>query len=101
MRRQIYAPVQNQNLFVLCKSLQKDLRILKYLLRYAGGGVAGYTAQQRLLLINFRLATLWFWAVYRIRPDGARSTLAEMSATLEYLSDAAGRRLALAADPQP
>jgi hypothetical protein len=58
-----------------------------------------YTAEQRLLMINFRLLSVWFAAVLRLRPSSAKVALLEMSGTLEYFASAMGRRFAsLASD---
>ncbi|MBI3696430.1 MAG: hypothetical protein HY238_16525, partial [Acidobacteria bacterium] len=56
-----------------------------------------YTAEQRLLMVNFRLMKLWFAAVSRFRPTSAKLALLEMSGTLEYFANAMGRRFATVA----
>src|SRR5262249_33546555 len=60
----------------LCKALEQDYQALKYLLGHAATTQAGtYTAEQRLLMINFRLLALWFAAVLRFRPGAAKVAL--------------------------
>jgi hypothetical protein len=90
----------SDNLAGFCHALERDYRSLKYLLGHAATSQAeSYTAEQRLLMINFRLLGLWFSAVSRFRPDSAKLALLEMSNTLEFFANAMGRRFAtLASD---
>ncbi len=87
-----------ENLAGLCGALQRDYRALKYLLGHAATSQAeGYTVEQRLLMVNFRLQGLWFSAVSRSRPNAAKLALLEMSSTLEFFANAMGRRFATVA----
>ena len=95
VREKLHAPMQDENLAGLCGALQRDYKALKYLLGHAATAQAGsYTAEQRLLMINFRLMSLWFSAVLRFRPTAAKLALLEMSGTLEYFANAMGQRFA-------
>jgi hypothetical protein len=90
-RQQLYGPAHTRNLPLLCDMLQKEYRIISYLVKSAiRSKAAGYTPQQRLLICNFHLLRLWFWGTYRFRPQSARLALAEMSTTVQYF----GRSLA-------
>ncbi len=95
VRRKIHDTHEATSLRSLCEALERDYQTLKYLLGHAATAQAGsYTAEQRLLMINFRLLTLWFAAVLRFRPGAAKVALLEMSGTLEYFACAMGRRFA-------
>jgi len=95
VRQQLHAPTATTELPGLCHALQRDYRALKYLLGHAATVEAGsYTAEQRLLMLDFRMMSVWFSAVYRFRPQHARHALLEMSGTLEYFANVMGRRFA-------
>jgi hypothetical protein len=95
VRKKLHAPAQAAELNSLCTALERDYRALKYLLGHAATAEAGsYTAEQHLLMINFRLMKLWFTAISRFRPQSAKVALLEMSGTLEYFANAMGRRFA-------
>ena len=95
VRQQLHARADTENLSGLCKALQKDYKVLKYLLGHAATLQAGsYTAEQRLLMVNFRLMSLWFSTVMRFRPSAAKVALLEMSGILEYFANVMGRRFA-------
>ena len=94
-RQQLGGPSPSPDLSGVCRSLQHDYGVLKYLLGHAAtveGG--GYTAEQRLLMMNFRMLAVVFWVASRIRPDAARMALLEMSGVLEYFANVMGQRFA-------
>ena len=98
VRQRLHARTAAENLAGLCGALERDYEALKYLLGHAATVEAGsYTAEQRLLMINFRLMRLWFAAVLRFRPESAKLALLEMSGTLEYFANAMGQRFAAVA----
>lgn len=103
VRQQLHAQTETAALPGLCHTLQRDYRVLKYLLGHAATVEAGsYTAEQRLLMLNFRMMSVWFSAVCRFRPQHAKHALLEMSGTLEYFANVMGRRFAtLAAESSP
>src|SRR2546422_3629656 len=96
VRQKLHARTETENLNGLWKALQRDYRVLKYLLGHAATVEAGsYTAEQRLLMLNFRLMSLWFAAVSRFRPNAAKVALLEMSGILEYFANVMGRQLTM------
>jgi len=100
VRQQLHAPTPAAELPNLFRSLQRDYRVLKYLLGHAATVESGsYTAEQRLLMFNFRVMSFWFAAISRFRPQDAKHALLELSGTLEYFANVMGQRFAtLAAD---
>lgn len=95
VRQQLHTRTATTELSGFCHALQRDYRVLKYLLGHAATVEAGsYTAEQRLLMLNFRMMSVWFSAVARFRPQHAKHALLEMSGTLEYFANVMGRRFA-------
>jgi hypothetical protein len=103
VRQQLHGRTSDEKLPGLFRALQRDYRVLKYLLGHAATIETGsYTAEQRLLMVNFRMMGVWFYAVRRFRPQQAKHALLEMSGTLEYFANIMGRRFAtLAAESAP
>jgi hypothetical protein len=99
VRQQLYAPTTAKDLPILGAQLRKDYRVLKYLLGHIGESRTGYTSEQQLLMVHFRLTSLWFEVIHRFRSRSARTALAEMSAIVEFFAGALSQRLALAAQP--
>lgn len=94
VRAQLHAP-ETGNLGSLYHALQGDYKALKYLLRHAANlQPGGFSTEQRMLMINFRLMTLWFQVISRFRPASAKLVLLEMSGTLEFFANAMGQRFA-------
>ncbi len=95
VRQQLHAPVALDELPKLFRALQRDYSVLKYLLGHAATVDAGsYTPEQRLLMVNFRVMSLWYAVMSRFRPEQAKHALLEMSGTLEYFANVMGRRFA-------
>ena len=100
VRNRLHAPTPGQDLGRLHTALREDYQALKYLLGHAATAEAGYTAEQRLLMLHFRVLTLWFGATRSLRPSAAKFALLEMSGVLEYFANVMGHRfVALAAEP--
>ena len=99
VRQQLYAPTAAKDLPLLGEQLRQDYRVLKYLLGHIGESRRSYTSEQQLLMVHFRLTSLWFAAIHRFRLHSARTALAEMSTMVEFFAGALSQRLALAAEP--
>ena len=98
VRQQLHARTPTEELPSLFRALEQDYRALKYLLGHAAASETGsYTAEQRLLMANYRLLRLWFAVTVKIRPQAAKLPLLEMSGTLEYFANVMGRRFATVA----
>jgi hypothetical protein len=69
----------------LDKSLDRDYRVLLYLLRHARGSSA--SIQQRLLLWDYLLMQMWYWCVRGISGAQARRALEERSRILGWLAN--------------
>jgi hypothetical protein len=92
VRRTLHTP-EAGSLGALRDLLQQDYRVLKYLLGHAANLQSGYyTAEQRLLMANFRCMAWWFAVMAPFRPNAAKMALLEMSTILEYFAGVIGRR---------
>ena len=95
IHQRLHAAGAPEELARFCEDLEHDYQALKYLLGHAATVQAGsYTAEQRLLMLNFKLMKLWFAAMFRFRPAAAKVVLLEMSGTLEYFANVMGQRFA-------
>jgi hypothetical protein len=81
------------DLDVLKDSLDRDYKILTYLLKHAANPSDGDAAiEKRMLEINYRLMGAWFSACRRFSPDAARRALDEMSAVVAHFANSMGER---------
>jgi len=89
LRRSLAGPALNGML----SSLKHDYTVLKGMRQSAvAPGMRQYTLEERVLIINFRLLTLWSSLTRRFRSDSsARGTLLEMCDILGYFADTLGR----------
>lgn len=95
VREKLHTPAAAGDLTSLFRALQQDYKALKYLLGHAATVETGsFTAEQRLLMVNFRLMAVWFRIISRFRPTAAKLALLEMSGTLEYFANVMGQRFA-------
>ncbi len=94
VRRKLHTPAEAGSLRGLRDALQQDYRVLKYLLGHAANLQSGYyTAEQRLLMMNFRFMGWWVAAMDGLHPGSAKVALLEMAGILEYFAGVIGRRL--------
>ena len=85
-----------QELTGLERSLERDYRLLTYLLAHtAGADVGGLTLEQRLLMVDFRLMRLLFSLTRMFAVPRARAALLEMTEVLNHLANAMGERVSV------
>ena len=73
-------------------ALERDYRILNYLLEHSAGlEVAG--VEQRILTLDYRIMQVWYKLVRRSSSVHARAALVEMARVLTYLSGKMGERV--------
>jgi len=81
-------------LTALERSLERDYRLLTYLLAHtAGAQVGGLTLEQRMLMLDFRLMRLLFSLTRALAPARARAAILEMADVLSHLAHAMGERV--------
>ncbi len=84
-----------EDLNALNEWLMRDYLVLTSLLRYtAGVRAGGYTIEQRMLLLDFKLLAWWFSLTRRAMAPQARRSLEVRSRILIYLAIAMGERCA-------
>ncbi|MBI1894980.1 MAG: hypothetical protein HYZ57_02170 [Acidobacteria bacterium] len=77
-------------------SLDRDYRLLIYLLRHAANyKVAGKPLDERMLIIDFYLMRAWYALARKFSEPLARAALLEMTSILNHLANSMGERLAL------
>jgi hypothetical protein len=79
------------------EALERDYRLLTYLLRStAGAKVAGVTVEQRMLMFDYRMMQLVVRVTRHLWPLKAREALLEMIEVLRHLANDLGERASAA-----
>jgi hypothetical protein len=82
----------------LQESLDRDYRLVTYLLRHAARNEArAQDFRQLLLRMNYRVLGLWYAVASRLSASLARRALLEMSSVVAQLANAMGERCAVTA----
>ena len=83
--------LSNAELDPLRRSLQRDYRVLSYLVSHASGlELASW--EERLLVWDYKLQGFWYAVTRAAAPAHARAALAEMAAVLGILAGRIGQR---------
>jgi len=75
-------------------SLQRDYKVLVYLIEHAAG-LELETIEERLLVIDFRVMQWWYRLVRTAAPEQAREALGEMASVLQILAGRMNARAGL------
>ena len=76
------------------QSLDRDYRLLTYLLQHVSGDTAaGGSLENRILMIDFRLLSVWYALTRRFSSQHARAALLEMASIVGHLANAMGERI--------
>lgn len=88
-RRRVEAAATPSQLDHLSVTLDRDYRLLTYLLKHTAGlEVGGVTVEQRMLMLDFRLMQLWYRLSRALFPPQSRKALEEMSDIVACFTDA-------------
>src|SRR5690242_12236146 len=79
------------------QSLNRDYRVVSYLLRHAAG-LGGQSLEHRLLLVDYKFMQAWYWLTRSTAPEQARKALGEMTAILNCLAVRMGQQAGLRAE---
>jgi hypothetical protein len=80
------------------RALDRDYKLLTYLLDHAvGPGGSGGSIENRILMLDFKLMSIWYSVVRHLSPPRGRSALIEMSSIVNHLANSMGERMALSA----
>jgi hypothetical protein len=66
------------------RELERDFRVVTYLIEHAAG-LALASSDNRLLILNYKLMRMWSHQTRRIAPSQSRRALAEMANVLSVL----------------
>ena len=75
----------------LHRALQRDFRLITYLLEHAAG-LELSSFEDKLLLWDYRAMRVWFWFTKTAAPQQARQALSEMASILAILGGKIGER---------
>jgi hypothetical protein len=82
------------NLDPLHRALDRDYRVVTYLLRHAAG-LGAQSVEDRILLLDYKLMQGWYWLTRAAAPRQARKALAERAAILDCLAHKMGEQAGL------
>lgn len=84
-------------LAALQRSLDRDYRLLTYLLEHAAAyDVAGRSIEERILMLDYRLMSVWYFITRSMSGGLARRALIEKASIVNHLANAMGERVAVA-----
>lgn len=93
IRQQATGGVPDGSLATLEASLERDYRMLTYLLRSTADlKVAGLTVEQRMLMFDFRMMQMFAAVAGRFGLPQARAAVVEMTDVLQHLANDLGER---------
>ncbi len=79
----------------LHRSLDRDYRLVSYLLRHAAGYQSGgISLEHYLLRLDYKLMSAWYRLVRKVSSSLARGALLEMATIVSHLANNMGRRAA-------
>lgn len=82
------------NLDPLHQALDRDYRVVTYLLRHAAG-FGAQSVEHRILLLDYKLMQVWYFLTRGAAPRQARKALAERAAILGCLAQKMGEQAGL------
>jgi hypothetical protein len=89
-----FAPQHSESLENLHKSLDRDYRMVSYLLRNAGTQ-GGRSIEEHLLRLDYHLVRACYYLARPFSRQSARRALAERASIISHLANAMGERVAL------
>jgi hypothetical protein len=81
-----------EDLAAMHLALARDYRVLTALLAYTSAPVHRYTIEQRMLMMDFRVLSLWFAATHGLLHSFACRSLNERARILHYFASLLGER---------
>ena len=94
-RERLFANPTSTCLDRLYETLDRDYTLLTYLLRNAASLYgSGRSVETIILMIDFRMMTIWYSITRPISESRARGALLEMSSIVNHLANSMGEKLA-------
>lgn len=81
----------------LQRSLDRDYRVLTYLLRHAAtyNVTGGRSIEERILMLDYQIMRGWYWLTRGFSASMARRALLEQASVVNHLANAMGERVAV------
>jgi hypothetical protein len=80
----------------LHRSLDRDYRVLTYLLEHAAACTSGgRSIEERILMLDYQIMRVWYWLTRGFSNALARRALLEQSSVVNHLANTMGERLAV------
>lgn len=79
--------------------LDRDYKLLTYLLQHGSSHVEERSLENRILMVDFRIMSLWYGMMQHISRPQARGALLEMSSIVSHLANTMGERIAVRSAP--
>jgi hypothetical protein len=80
----------------LHSSLNRDYRVLTYLLQHAATyNVNGRSIEERILMLDYQIMRVWYWVTRPLSASLARRALLEQASVVNHLANAMGERVAV------
>lgn len=86
--------LQSEALDSLRRSLDRDFRLITYLIRHGSTMEAGSGLEQRMLMIDYTVMKAWYALTRNIATSYAQSALREMSDIVGHFANTMGERAA-------
>jgi hypothetical protein len=82
----------------LHRSLDRDYRVLTYLLQHAATyNVTGRSIEERILMVDYQIMRVWYALARPFSSSLARRALLEQATVVNHLANAMGERVAVSA----
>jgi hypothetical protein len=95
-RNTLSAGTADARLELVAPCLDRDYRMVTYLLRHAASyDPSNQSFEQVLLKIDYKLMRLWYFMVRKISQPLARQALLEMTSVIGHLAQAIGEKVAV------
>lgn len=86
IQERLETEVTEEELNAYDRALLRDYEVLTSLLRYTSGLRGGYTIEQRILMLDFRLMRFLFWSTRMWALGAARKSIAERADILAHFA---------------
>jgi hypothetical protein len=98
IRSELMQAVPASPLEKLHRSLDRDYRVLTYLLQHAATyNVSGQSVEERILMLDYQIMRIWYALTQPFSRSLARRALLEQATVVNHLANAMGERVAVSA----
>ncbi|HET8549150.1 MAG TPA: hypothetical protein VFL57_14140 [Bryobacteraceae bacterium] len=98
VRSELMQEAPNSPLEKLHRALDRDYRVLTYLLQHAATySVSGRSIEERILMLDYQVMRVWYAVTRGMSSTLARRALLEQATVVNHLANAMGERVAVSA----